>query len=87
MVLREPISKKNIAKWIHADPETYCNEEQLQNYHRNLKLIDLTCIPSEIETKIVDEYTMLNSSKPNKVSMNYFIENKLVSLLNELEDF
>jgi 5'-3' exonuclease len=84
---QKPISKKNIAKWIHSEPETYCNEEQLSNYHRNLKLIDLTQIPSEIEDKIVTEFNQLNSSKPNKVSMNYFIENKLVSLLNELEDF
>lgn len=84
---QKPISKKNITKWIHSEPETYCNEQQLINYHRNLKLIDLAYIPSEIESKIVDDYTMLNSTKPNKVSMNYFIENKLVSLLNELEDF
>lgn len=84
---QKPISKKNIAKWIHAEPETYCNEEQLQNYQRNLKLIDLTCIPSEIETQIIEQFTTLNSNKLNKISMNYFIENKLVSLLNELEDF
>lgn len=84
---QRPISKKNISKWIHSEPESYCNEQQLENYKRNLKLIDLACIPSSIEEKIIAEYTMLNSSKPNKVSINYFIEHKLVSLLNEMEDF
>jgi 5'-3' exonuclease len=84
---QKPISKKNIAKWINAEPESYCNEQQLINYHRNQKLIDLACIPSEIEDKIISEYNLLNSHTPNKISMNYFIENRLASLLNELEDF
>jgi 5'-3' exonuclease len=84
---QKPISKKNIAKWVQSEPESYCNEEQLANYHRNLKLIDLSCIPVTIEEKIIDEYNLLNSNKPKKVSINYFIENKLVSLLNEMEDF
>ncbi len=84
---QKPISKKNIEKWIHSEPESYCNTEQLSNYHRNLKLIDFSMIPTEIETKIVEEFERLNSSKPNKLSMNYFIDNKLVSLLNEMEEF
>lgn len=84
---QKPISKKNIAKWVQSEPESYCNEEQIANYHRNLKLIDLSCIPVTIEEKIIDEYNLLNSNKPKKVSINYFIENKLVSLLNEMEDF
>jgi 5'-3' exonuclease len=84
---QKPISKKNIAKWICCDPETYCNEQQLINYHRNLKLIDLTCIPETIENKIVSEYDMLNSIESNKISINYFIDHKLTSLLNEMEDF
>jgi 5'-3' exonuclease len=84
---QKPISKKNIEKWIQSEPESYCNEEQLVNYHRNLKLIDLGCIPSSIQEKIIEEYNQLNSTKPNKISMNYFIENRLVTLLNELEDF
>lgn len=84
---QKPISKKNISKWIHSEPESYCNEDQLSNYHRNLKLIDMSHIPKTIEDKIVEEYTRLNSNKPNKISMNYFIEHRLVSLINELEDF
>lgn len=84
---QKPISKKNIEKWITCDPESYCNTQQLSNYHRNLRLIDFSMIPTEIETKIIDEFQLLNSSKPKHVSMNYFIEHKLVSLLNEMEDF
>jgi 5'-3' exonuclease len=84
---QKPISKKNILKWINNEPETYCNSEQLANYHRNLKLIDLTYIPDKIQQEITEEFERLNSCTPTKLSINYFIENKLVSLLNELEDF
>ena len=84
---QKPISKKNILKWINNEPETYCNSEQLANYHRNLRLIDLSYIPDKIQQDITEEFERLNSSTPTKLSINYFIENKLVSLLNELEDF
>lgn len=84
---QKPISKKNILKWINNEPETYCNSEQLANYHRNLKLIDLSYIPDKIQEEITEEFERLNSCTPKKLSLNYFIENKLVSLLNELEDF
>lgn len=84
---QKPISKKNILKWINNEPETYCTSEQLENYHRNLKLIDLNYIPQNIQDEILEEYERLNSCTRKKLSINYFIENKLVSLLNELEDF
>lgn len=84
---QKPISKKNIEKWINSEPESYCNTEQLSNYHRNLKLIDFTMIPVEIESKIIEEFEQLNSNKLPQVSINYFIDHKLVFLLNEMEDF
>lgn len=84
---QKPISKKNILKWINNEPETYCNSEQLSNYHRNLRLIDLSYIPDDIQGKITEEFQRLNISTPKKLSINYFIENRLVSLLDELEDF
>lgn len=84
---QKPISKKNIEKWINSEPESYCNTEQLSNYHRNLKLIDFSMIPGEIESKIIEEFEQLNSNKLPHVSINYFIDHKLVFLLNEMEEF
>lgn len=84
---QKPISKKNIEKWINCEPESYCNTEQLLNYNRNCTLIDFSMIPKEIESKIIEEFEVLNSNKLPRVSINYFIDHKLVSLLNEMEEF
>ena len=84
---QKPISKKNLVKWLTSNPETFCDKEQLKNYERNRKLIDLSCIPKEISSKIIDEFETLNSTVKKGVPINYFLEHKLSTLLSEMEDF
>ena len=84
---QKPISKKNLVKWLSAKPETFCDGEQLKNYERNRKLIDLSCIPEEISKKIIDEFETLNSTVKKGVPINYFLEHKLSTLLSAMEDF
>jgi len=85
---QRPISKKNLQKWIYDDPSVFCNtKEKLDNYERNRTLIDLDCIPDDLRVKILDEFRSLNSNDRTKLSVDYFVEHKLVSLMNNLEDF
>ena len=84
---QKPISKKNLCKWIKSSPESFCSEEQLKNFERNRTLIDLSCIPTEIYQKIVDEFEVLNRDVRRGVQINYFLEHKLSTLLTEMEDF
>ena len=66
----------------------FCNtKEKLDNYERNKILIDLDCIPDDLRAKILDEFKSLNSNDRTKLSVDYFVEHKLVSLMNNLEDF
>jgi len=84
---QKPISKKNLCKWLDSTPETFCSKEQLKNYERNKKLIDLSCIPEDITKKIIDEFELLNSNVKRGVPINYFVKHKLTTLLSEMEDF
>jgi len=84
---QKPISKKNLVKWITSKPESFCSKEQLKNFERNRTLIDLSCIPQELCDKIVDEFELLNSTVRKGVSMEYFLEHKLSTLLSEMEEF
>jgi len=66
----------------------FCNtKEKLDNYERNKTLIDLECIPDDLRAQILNEFTSLNSNDKTKLSVDYFVEHKLVSLMNNLEDF
>lgn len=80
---QKPISKKNLERWVTLDPLDFCKTpEEKANYMRNKKLIDLTCIPSDIENKIIDEYLSLNN-QDKQVPLEYFKEHQLNDLMQE----
>ncbi len=81
---QKPISKKNLEKWVKQDPSAFCLDQQArENYERNRKLIDLSCIPEHLATEIVNYYKSLNSNE-RKVPLEYFQEHQLTKLM---EDF
>ena len=80
---QKPISKKNLERWVNLDPLDFCKTpEEKQNYMRNRKLIDLTCIPEHLATEIVSYYKALNNSE-KKVPLEYFQQHQLVKLMEE----
>ena len=80
---QRPISKKNLEKWVRLDPSVFCNTPELmENYERNKNLIDLTCIPRDLEQKIVDEYLSINNGG-KQVPLEYFKEHNLNTLMQE----
>jgi hypothetical protein len=85
---QKPISKKNLVKWVDQKPNQFClNNQQLKNYNRNKILIDLSCIPQELQLKIIEEFEVLNRNVRQGVPINYFLKNNLTTLLSEIEDF
>jgi len=70
-IRQTPITKKKIELWIDQDPEDFCNEEQLRNYHRNMKLIDLQYTPSYIADQINMQYNELPKGKQSGL-LNFF---------------
>ena len=80
---QKPISKKNLEKWVRLDPSVFCDTKELMdNYERNKNLIDLTCIPRDLEQKIVDQYLSLNN-QDKQVPLEYFKEHQLNDLMQE----
>jgi 5'-3' exonuclease len=80
---QKPISKKNLENWAKLSPSVFCNTKELMdNYERNRNLIDLTCIPHDLEQKIVDEYISLNN-QDKQVPLEYFQKHQLNDLLQE----
>ena len=58
----------------------------LRNYQRNRTLIDLSYIPDNIREACID--TFLNTKiGSRKDLLNYFIRNKLKSLMENIGDF
>jgi hypothetical protein len=80
---QRPISKKNLETWVRLNPLDFCNTpETRENYLRNQKLIDLTCIPEHLATEIVSNYKALNSNE-RTVPLEYFQKYQLTKLMEE----
>ena len=85
-IRQTPISKKKIELWIDQDPEDFCNEEQLRNYHRNMKLIDLQYTPSNIVDQVGMQFNEVPKGKRSGL-LNFFIERKLNNLIESIGEF
>ena len=82
---QRPLSKKKINSWVGEVFMTFTEEEQ-KNYDRNRKLIDLSCIPHDIEAKINDEFSNVKVATRDKI-LGYFINKKLKTLIEVIDEF
>jgi len=84
---QKPLSKKKLNNWVN-DVFFYTNftEEEEKNYSRNRKLIDLSCIPQDIEDKINNEFNDVKAASRDKI-LGYFINKKLKTLIEVIDEF
>ena len=82
---QRPLSKKKIEAWCNEIVPTF-NEEEQKNYDRNKTLIDLNCIPKELEDKINREFENFEVATRDKI-LGYFINKKLKTLIESIDEF
>jgi len=85
-IRQKPLSKKKVESWLDEEPVDFCNEEQLRNYHRNMKLIDLQFTPLNIVDQINQQFDVLPQGKRSGL-LNYFVERKLNNLIQDIGEF
>lgn len=81
-IRQRPITKKYLQNWT----EMTMNDDEIRNYHRNQKLIDLAETPKEIETEIMYQYNQ-DQEGDRKGLLNFFIEKKLNNLIGTIGEF
>lgn len=82
---QSPITKKRLAEWSNME-RIPLGSETLKNYERNKTLIDLTQIPEPLENEIINTYNNYEIRDRSKL-FNYFMEKKLKSLIENINDF
>lgn len=83
---QKPIRREKLEKWIHMNPEEFCNEEMLRGYRRNEALVDLSKIPDWIHGEVNDIYENYEEND-RSLLMNYFIRNKMKNLMEHIQEF
>jgi len=82
---QRPINKKRLEEWSKIE-NIPLGSETKKFYDRNKQLIDLNCIPEDIQKSIINTYN--NYIVPNRSKLlPYFIKNKLKSLMENIGDF
>ena len=84
-VRQTPITKGKLEKFL---AEHYSQYDSVANtgYTRNQLLIDLELIPGDIKDKIINTYDEVKPASRSKL-LNYFIENRLKTLIEVIEEF
>ena len=82
---QKPINKKRLEEWSNID-NIPLGSQTRKYYDRNKKLIDLSMIPNNIVESIINRY---KNYKVNDRSLllQYFIDNKLKALIENINDF
>ena len=86
-VRQKPITKKYIDNFVihnvHLNNRT---DEEIRNFHRNQKLIDLKETPKDLSDKIWRKYLQEPEGQRRDL-LNFFIEKKLTNLIETIGDF
>ena len=84
-IKQQPIHKKRLEEWSKLDNIPLGSITRL-NYQRNKKLIDLEEIPIQLQENIINRYRTYKVPNRSKL-LQYFIDNKLKSLMSNINDF
>lgn len=87
-IRQSPVTKKKIDLWLENidDLERVMDTETYRNYIRNKKLIDLSEIPDNVKSEIINTYEAAPVAPKTKI-LNYLIKNRCRLLIDCVRDF
>jgi hypothetical protein len=82
---QRPLTQKKINK-IYNDGAMLLDRNADRNYMRNKMMVDLSMVPDNIQTEVLNKYTNEQGKDKSKL-FNYFIEHKLKLLMENIGEF
>ena len=82
---QKPINKKRLEEWSNIE-NIPLGSETRKYYERNKRLIDLSMIPKDISESIINRYKNYKVNDRSQL-LQYFIDNKLKALIENINDF
>lgn len=83
---QKPVSAKNLEVWLNQDPKECFDVITYERYQKNRILIDFDYIPSNLKEAIVAEYESATTNPKQKL-YKYFVEKRMISLLECVDEF
>jgi len=79
----------DVYDYSNSDPKLI-NETTIRNWARNEELIDINRMPEEIRAEILNTYNIESEAAEKRGRKNlytYFVEHRLINLLDEISAF
>ena len=89
-IRQKPMRAKKIQEWYESRDslDKVMGHEEYRNFCRNKKVIDLDCIPKDINESISDKYNSQSNKENYKGKvLPYLIEKRCSMLVSSVEDF
>jgi 5'-3' exonuclease len=83
---QKPISQKKLDEWVQQNPRDFCDSTMFARYNLNEMMIDLTKIPENIKTAVLESYRN-QENKSREHLFNYFVQNRLKNLMSDINQF
>ena len=83
-VRQKPMTKKKIEAF--KEDINNMDAETKRNFERNKLLIDLSCVPENIQSQVMEQYNTEKGFGREKL-FNYFIEKRLRNLMDTINEF
>ena len=83
---QKPITKGVLDKLLYEDWNEWKDNYAKTGFSRNQMLIDLEHIPTDIKEKIINTYEEVKPAPKNRL-VNYFMQKKLMNLMEVIEEF
>jgi hypothetical protein len=84
---QKSLQKAKLESWVGKNPLDFCTTEtMLRGYKRNEQLIDLRFIPEEVQQAVLEEFEKQANKSRDKL-FNYFVHNKLKTLMESIGDY
>lgn len=83
---QKKIMQVKLDQWF-SDPSSLPQDEGFKrNFDRNKALVDLTKIPEELQTTIINTFTN-TPTRGRELLLDYFIKNKMKLMIEHIEEF
>jgi hypothetical protein len=83
---QSPIREIKLDVWVTQKPEEFCDVEMLQRYNRNKNLVDLSLIPSDVESAIMKAWNDPIIGSKKKI-YPYMVKHRMSTLLDYIHEF
>lgn len=83
---QKQLRKTKIEEYMSMNPTDFKDDKLRRNYDRNRLMIDLDCIPENVQSNILNECNTVAVSD-GKNLFDYFMKNRLKLLMEDLPEF